>query len=147
MRLWHIHPASLPTSLLSRQHQTSHLLLTVIASGRELGGMSRYSMRAGFVAWAHLTAAEEMVIRGMRHDSPLYELWSRIPERKRGVDVYIPPTRYLRDRHDLLEKIGSVNKGGQMDDTRMSLDDGLKKFAEGLALAAARGLPGNALMI
>lgn len=147
MKLWHCHPASLPTSLLSRQHQTTHLLLTVIASGRELGGMSRYSQSAGFVAWVHLECASEMVLRGMRHDSPLYELWSRIPLRQRKVDIYIPPTRYLRDRKELLSKIDSPDKGGQMADVRMGLDVGLRKFADGLALVTARGLPSNTLMI
>lgn len=147
MKLWHVSPQALATSLLSRQHQTTHLLLSVIASGKEMGGMSRYSQSAGFVAWVHLECAGEMILRGMHHDSPIHPLWSGIPVRQRKVDIYIPSTRYLLDRRELATKMSGSDKGGKMDDARMTLDVGIRKFAEGLALAVARGLPANALVI
>lgn len=105
--------------------------------------MTRYRNSAGFIAWVHLRCAEELLIRGLNHESPIHALWARIPERQRKVDIFIPPTRYLRDRRDLLMKIGNVDKGGQMSDTRIKLDEGLQRFASDLAQITARGLPSN----
>lgn len=147
MRLFNVWPSALPTALLSRQHQTTHLLLSAMASGRELGGMTRFSRCAGFVAWVHFTCVEEMYLRGMSHESPINPVWSMIPVKNRQIGVYIPPTRYMRDQRDLALRIGSADKRGRMDDARISVDVGIRKFAAELAVAAARGLPASAFTL
>ena len=128
MRLFHVHPGALPTALLINQHRTAHLLLACIASGKDVGGVSRYHRQAGYVAWFHWLCVQEMLIRGMNHDSPISALWARIPVMQRGHDVWVPPRLSARDVKDLTAKMKNCNAGGRMDDARMPVQAGVSEF-------------------
>lgn len=108
MRLWFVDPKFLPDSLLVRQHQSSHGLMMGIAAGRARRGVTRYLRYGGFVAWVHNWTADEMRSRGMRHESPLIEVWQRIPADRRRYDYPVTRELVARDKALITAKFTAV---------------------------------------
>lgn len=141
MRLFHCHPSALSTVLLTHQHQTAHLLLTGL--GKVGGIVGRYGRHGGFVAWFHWLCVNEMIRRGMNHESPVWPLWVNIPESRRGHNIWIAPKTFVRDAQDLREKL---SKGAL--DVRMPLAQGIMAFQrEHALLSASKSLPGHILAV
>jgi hypothetical protein len=138
MRLFHVHPAALPTPLLVNQHRTTHLLMTCMVNLRALGGMARYDRHGGFVAWMHYLSVQEMLMRSIEHDSPIIPLWNLIRPHQKEFSIWIPPKAYIRDQSDLARKIRESGSDG----VRMNLAQGVAMFQrEHEMLRAAKELP------
>ncbi|OPZ65999.1 MAG: hypothetical protein BWY85_00166 [Firmicutes bacterium ADurb.Bin506] len=138
MRLFHIHPAALPTPLLTNQHRTSHLLMAGMVNLRALGGMARYNRHGGFVAWMHYLCVQEMLVRGIDHDSPIIPLWNTLRPHQKEFSIWIPPKTYIRDQSDLARKIREAGSDG----VRVDLARGILMYQrEHDMLRAAKELP------
>ncbi len=146
MRLFHIHPTALPTGMLTHQHRTCHLLLSGLAEVN--GVVGKYGRHAGFVAWVHWQCVQEMVMRGMNHDSPVWALWQRIPALRRGHDIWVPSRAYIRDAQDLRAKMDSNDKRGDPSGARVAIPQGIAAFQRDLdMLRAGKALPGHVLAV
>mgnify|MGYP001282604876 CR=1 FL=1 len=75
MRLWDLHPGYLENEALHREHDELHALLAAIASGSENDASSHelinWKGSLPSLALRHALVAEEMLLRGMSHSSPI----------------------------------------------------------------------------
>ncbi len=141
MRLFHCTPEYLNTTLLLNQHRTCHLLIESIAAGRApRGGMSRYQNHAGFLAWMHWLAVQEMMMRGKNHESPVGAAFLKVAPVRRHLDIYIPKSRVALDIADLRRKSVEFEADGKMYDSRLPLRTAGDQLVTALALAKAQGM-------
>ncbi len=107
MKLWTVHPSWLPDPLLQRQHQTLHAVLNGVARRKPRRGITRFLRFGGYIAWLHFLTVEETSRRGWHHETPVGDLWARLPADQRRFDYPLTAAEVRDDIEAVRQKMRS----------------------------------------
>ncbi len=148
MKLWMLLPTFLPDPLLARQHQTLHAIFNGVLRRKPRRGITRFLRYGGFVAWLHYVTVVEMMARGWHHETPLQDLWARLPADQRRFDYVVRPEEVRADISLVRSKMRSGNFAVSMMTATLPLDvAGMQLVEAQRKVVLVNALPDGALYL
>jgi hypothetical protein len=87
----------------------------------------------------HHLCVQELLIRGMRHQSPVSALWFATVPARRQFDIYIPVSRMTVDAQDLMRKAAQVEASAKSYDCRINVRSAGTQLVHALSAAVRSG--------